>query len=90
MRDYLELEFQAVAAPFPLDMERVVDDFVLFCMLIGNDFMPCVPAPSPLLAPAPWVEFETGAFMMYKPPMHRPAAMLPRCSHYRKVSSCWL
>lgn len=23
-----------------VDIERVVDDFVLFCMLIGNDFLP--------------------------------------------------
>lgn len=25
---------------FPLDVERVVDDIVLFCMLVGNDFLP--------------------------------------------------
>ncbi|KAJ9516840.1 hypothetical protein QJQ45_027260, partial [Haematococcus lacustris] len=40
LREYLELEFKNVVLPFPLDVERIVDDFVLFCMLIGNDFLP--------------------------------------------------
>ena len=42
MREYLEAEFNAtVQLPWgPIDIERVVDDFVLFCMLVGNDFLP--------------------------------------------------
>jgi len=41
LREYLELEFSNVRTPgFTLDLERIVDDFVLFCMLIGNDFLP--------------------------------------------------
>ena len=46
VRDYLELEFRSAAAsaPFGFDLERVIDDFVLFCMLIGNDFLPCARA----------------------------------------------
>ena len=40
VRDYLDLEFQGIALPFAFDLERMVDDFVLFCMLIGNDFLP--------------------------------------------------
>ena len=40
LREYWELEFAGVATPFKMDVERIVDDFVLFCMLIGNDFLP--------------------------------------------------
>jgi len=44
LREYLELEFSNVPTPgFSLDLERIVDDFVLFCMLIGNDFLPALP-----------------------------------------------
>jgi 5'-3' exoribonuclease 1 len=41
----LELEFQAVAPslPFTFDLERVIDDFVLLGMLVGNDFLPALP-----------------------------------------------
>jgi Xrn1 helical domain len=48
LRDYLELEFAADGLPFRFDVERVIDDFVLFCMLIGNDFLPgAAPAAHP-------------------------------------------
>jgi 5'-3' exoribonuclease 1 len=44
MREYIELEFSAALADkqltFTLDVERVIDDVVLFCMLVGNDFLP--------------------------------------------------
>ena len=44
MREYLELEFTAALADkqlsFTLDVERIIDDVVLFCMLVGNDFLP--------------------------------------------------
>lgn len=43
LREYLELEFRNDALPFPFSVERVIDDFVLFCMLIGNDFLPGTP-----------------------------------------------
>ena len=48
LREYLELEFRNPSLPFPYDVERVIDDFVLFCMLIGNDFLPGMPE-TPLL-----------------------------------------
>lgn len=44
LREYLELEFKSDALPFAFDLERVIDDFVLFCMLIGNDFLPGIPS----------------------------------------------
>ena len=45
LREYLDQEFRAVAdaLPFEYDCERVVDDFVLLCMLVGNDFLPPLP-----------------------------------------------
>lgn len=43
LREYLELEFMNDALPFAYNVERVIDDFVLFCMLIGNDFLPGMP-----------------------------------------------
>jgi 5'-3' exonuclease len=34
------LEFTSEELGFPFDLEKFIDDFVLFCMLIGNDFLP--------------------------------------------------
>lgn len=45
LRDYIDLEFEHMRKliSFEYDLERVIDDFVLFCMLIGNDFLPSLP-----------------------------------------------
>ena len=45
LREYLDHEFRVVAdaLPFEYDCERIVDDFVLLCMLVGNDFLPPLP-----------------------------------------------
>ncbi len=60
VRDYLELEFKNAELLFAFDVERVVDDFVLFCMLIGNDFLPCEHlAPSCLAVLAAFALLET-------------------------------
>ena len=45
LREYLDQEFKTVAdrLPFEYDCERIVDDFVLLSMLVGNDFLPPLP-----------------------------------------------
>ncbi|KAI9827701.1 MAG: hypothetical protein M1819_006902 [Sarea resinae] len=47
VREYLELEFQELkepgALPFPFDMERTIDDFILMAFFVGNDFLPNLP-----------------------------------------------
>lgn len=45
MREYLEMEFKEIATqlPFPFDFERVLDDFVLLSLFVGNDFLPHLP-----------------------------------------------
>ncbi|XP_054270080.1 5'-3' exoribonuclease 1 isoform X2 [Macrosteles quadrilineatus] len=45
MREYLDLEFQALktALPFPYDLEHIIDDWVLMGFLVGNDFIPHLP-----------------------------------------------
>ncbi|PSC67084.1 5 -3 exoribonuclease 1, partial [Micractinium conductrix] len=63
LRDYFDAEFKPALAgrlPFAYDLERIVDDFVLFCMLVGNDFLP----------PLPTVDINEGSldamFALYK------------------------
>ncbi|SGY47624.1 BQ5605_C001g00550 [Microbotryum silenes-dioicae] len=46
-REYLDLEFQALktssALPFEYDLERIIDDFILLNIFVGNDFLPHLP-----------------------------------------------
>ncbi|KAK0205111.1 exonuclease II [Desarmillaria ectypa] len=45
MREYLDLEFHGIESrlPFPYSLERVIDDFVLLAVFVGNDFLPNLP-----------------------------------------------
>ncbi len=65
------MELGAVKLPFELDVERVVDDFVLFCMLVGNDFLP----------PLPTLDIAEGALNTCPPrrPLSIPPEQLQEC-----------
>ena len=45
MREYLDLEFREIEnlLPFEYSLERVIDDFILLAVFIGNDFLPHLP-----------------------------------------------
>ncbi|GAA6063728.1 hypothetical protein JCM10212_001629 [Sporobolomyces blumeae] len=47
-REYLDLEFQGLKTlspplPFEYDLERIIDDFILLNIFVGNDFLPHLP-----------------------------------------------
>ena len=45
LREYLNLEFGSLATelPFEYDLERIIDDFILMAIFVGNDFLPNLP-----------------------------------------------
>ncbi|KAH8831417.1 exonuclease II [Flagelloscypha sp. PMI_526] len=45
MREYLDLEFKEIepTLPFTYSLERVIDDFILLAVFVGNDFLPNLP-----------------------------------------------
>lgn len=47
-REYLDLEFGSLRTcdpplPFAYDLERIIDDFILLNIFVGNDFLPHLP-----------------------------------------------
>jgi len=45
MREYLDLEFHEIepTLPFDYNLERIIDDFILLAVFVGNDFLPNLP-----------------------------------------------
>lgn len=45
LREYLDLEFSSLmeSIAFEYDLERIIDDFVLLALFVGNDFIPNLP-----------------------------------------------
>lgn len=45
LREYLDLEFASLQAqcPFEYSLEKVIDDFILISVFVGNDFLPHLP-----------------------------------------------
>lgn len=45
LREYLDLEFSSLAPSleFQYDLERIIDDFILMSIFVGNDFLPHLP-----------------------------------------------
>lgn len=45
LREYLELEFDGLRKrlPFGFDLEKIIDDYILLHLFVGNDFLPHLP-----------------------------------------------
>lgn len=43
MREFIEDFMKNSKIPFGKNLENIIDDFVLMCFIVGNDFLPNIP-----------------------------------------------
>jgi len=42
VREYMDLEYGVLVMKIGYDINRVIDDFIMVCSFVGNDFLPRV------------------------------------------------
>ncbi|CAK8690060.1 unnamed protein product [Clavelina lepadiformis] len=75
IREYIRMELDMPGLPFEYDFENVVDDWVMMCFFVGNDFLPHLPS----------LEIREGAIdklvRLYKDIVHHTGGYLTKNGH---------